>query len=58
MPNATCNNRSLPFWQDVRIGRDTSSSTSKPHAPEHMRDNLAGLSIEYAKRSVNTYGKL
>lgn len=47
--------RSLPFWQDVRIGLD--GSGSKPHAPEHMRDNLAGLSVEYARRSTNSWGE-
>jgi hypothetical protein len=49
--------RSLPFWQDVRIRSGGSSSTGKPHAPEHMRDNLQGLSVEYAKRSTDYWGE-
>jgi hypothetical protein len=49
-------NRSLAFWQDVRIARDTTGS-SKPAAPEHMRDSLAGLSVEYARRTVDAWGE-
>jgi hypothetical protein len=46
--------RSLPFWQDVRIGQG--SLGGKPHAPEHMRSSLDGLSVEYAKRAVGFTG--
>lgn len=55
-PRIVC--RSLPFWQDVRIKTgSSSSSTGKPHAPEHMRDDLQGLSVEYAKRSTDYWGE-
>lgn len=50
--------RSTPFWQDVRIGRNSSKPTSDDRLmqPEHMRNNVAGLSVEYSKRYVDAWG--
>lgn len=47
-----CAGRSTPFWQDVRVGRNSSRpfSTDRLLQPEHMRDNVAGLSVEYSKQ--------
>lgn len=51
--------RSTPFWQDVRIGLNNSRPYSNDRLvqPEHMRDNVAGLSVEYSKRYLDAAGQ-
>lgn len=52
--------RSTPFWQDVRIKANASNpySEERPLAPEHMRSNVQGLSVEYSKRYLDAPGGL
>jgi hypothetical protein len=52
--------RSTPFWQDVRIKANASNpySDERPLAPEHMRSNVQGLSVEYSKRYLDSPGAL
>ncbi|WIA29149.1 hypothetical protein OEZ86_011660 [Tetradesmus obliquus] len=52
--------RSTPFWQDVRIKANASNpySEERPLAPEHMRSNVQGLSVEYSKRYLDAPGNM
>lgn len=45
--------KALPWWQDVRIGRnvyDTAAADRDAIAPDEMRGPLAGVSVEYMRR--------
>ncbi|KAF6266656.1 hypothetical protein COO60DRAFT_1623446 [Scenedesmus sp. NREL 46B-D3] len=52
--------RSTPFWQDVRIKSNASNPYSDERllAPEHMRSNVQGLSVEYSKRYLDSPGNM
>jgi hypothetical protein len=50
--------RSTPYWQDVRIKNASNPlSDERPLAPEHMRSNVQGLSVEYSKRYLDAQGE-
>ncbi len=45
--------KALPWWQDVRIGRnvyDTAAADRDAVVPDEMRGPLAGVSVEYMRR--------
>jgi hypothetical protein len=54
--------RSAAFWQDVRLVRSSATAGNiygaAPFtvAAHHMRDNVAGLSVEYVKQYNNDAG--
>lgn len=50
--------RSMPSLPDVRVRRNSSTplSDARPLAPERMRSNVAGLSVEYTRRYVDASG--
>ncbi|GLI63979.1 hypothetical protein VaNZ11_007148, partial [Volvox africanus] len=49
--------KALPWWQDVRLGRDPGDAGDRDNLiADEMRSPLSGLSAEYMRKTVNSNG--